>query len=479
MSEPRKIFISYAHEDEAWLNRILEIVARNTDPKRVKVWTDHEIREGDEWRKEILDALERSEAALLIVSKNFLKSHFIEHVELPQLRKLYKDNEFRLTWIRVDDVDYGMAVYTDFQAIIGPEPPLQHYPELEQERILENVVEKLVCLIQGERQPEKSVEKTTSRRGLITLAAVVLVLLAMWISTLTTTWRPDAKHVQTLLNQSRWIGYDPKDYVPNEMGNVADYEIESELMALRSAGFTGIVTYGARPDLARIAPIANRLGLQVIMGVWNPKDAAEIRSAYEHREYVQAYCVGHNCLTDDSGQTLCTEDELERIISQLRTLTRKPVTTSQLAKCYQPTSLQLNRMGDFFFPDIHHNFDYESVQNDIEITTQTVQRVAQIAEQFRRPVMLKSFCYPTRTSFESPPDYEKQQTYLTSVLSNLRDEQTGLAKPVAYTLGTAFDAPWKTGGTFRDWDPFTGLFNSARQPHPTVRGWMNAKGESH
>ena len=478
MAEPRKIFVSYAREDEAWLDRILEIFEKTTDPRRIAVWTDKELRGGDIWGQEIREALETSDAALLIVSKDFRQSKFIANVELQHLLKLYENNMFRLTWIRIDDVDYAMAFFNYFNAIAGPDPPLKDFSENEQQEILEEAVEEIKRLVQGERPPTTN-ETKTSRKGLVALAAVGIALVALWVSTWTSTWRPDLADVQTLLMRSNWIGYDPKNYVPFENGNVTESEIERELRQLSAEGFTGVVTYGARPDLARITRIANRMGFQVIMGIWNPNDQAELRTAYEHREFVQAYCVGHNCLSDDSGQTLCTEDQLERIISRFRALTKRPVATSQLAKCYQPTSLKLNRMGDFFFPDIHHNFRYQDVESDVEITTQTIRRISAIAEQFRLPIMLKSFCYPTRYSSDAPLDLEKQQRYLTSVLANVRDEQTGSSKPIAFALGTAYDAPWKRGSTFRDWDPFTGLCSSSGEPNPAVHEWMLKKGVNH
>jgi hypothetical protein len=41
-----------------------------------------------------------------------------------------------------------------------------------------------------------------------------------------------------------------------------------------------------------------------------------------------------------------------------------------------------------------------------------------------------------------------------------------------FILHGAFDSPWKNWGTFREWDPYTGLFERSGQPRPAVGRWI-------
>jgi hypothetical protein len=80
-------FISYAHEDEPMcreLHKRLKPVERATN---ACFWDDHGIGAGDEWKDEILKALDAAQVALFLVSPNMMASDFIWDVELPRACK--------------------------------------------------------------------------------------------------------------------------------------------------------------------------------------------------------------------------------------------------------------------------------------------------------------------------------------------------------------------------------------------------------
>jgi hypothetical protein len=83
MSKP-KVFISYCHADEApWKNRLqkhLEVLDRRGS---LSFWEDRQIAAGVEWQAEINAALESAEAAILLISVDFLRSKFIRDEEVP------------------------------------------------------------------------------------------------------------------------------------------------------------------------------------------------------------------------------------------------------------------------------------------------------------------------------------------------------------------------------------------------------------
>ena len=81
----RTIFISYAHEDEAWKDRLLAQLSALLHSHDVKLWEDGDISSGDLWCDRIDDGLHHAVAAVLLISPHFLQSDFIRETEVPLL----------------------------------------------------------------------------------------------------------------------------------------------------------------------------------------------------------------------------------------------------------------------------------------------------------------------------------------------------------------------------------------------------------
>lgn len=79
------VFLSYSHEDEAWMERLRSHLAVLERQGRLESWDDRRIGGGADWREEIRAALERARVAVLLVSANSLTSSFILDVEVERL----------------------------------------------------------------------------------------------------------------------------------------------------------------------------------------------------------------------------------------------------------------------------------------------------------------------------------------------------------------------------------------------------------
>jgi len=80
-----KIFISYAHKDEAFKDELDTMLGAMQRRKLIDVWHDRRIEPGEEWFKAIQTAMTDCDMALLLVSENFLNSRFIQEEEIPRL----------------------------------------------------------------------------------------------------------------------------------------------------------------------------------------------------------------------------------------------------------------------------------------------------------------------------------------------------------------------------------------------------------
>jgi hypothetical protein len=128
-------FICYAHRDVEFMERLrihLRPYERNS---AVKVWSDVNIGAGKEWREEIRNALAESQAAVLLVSPDFLASDFIHQNELPRLLKAAEKEGLTVLWVPISDSSYTETPIAKYQAVSDPAKPLKMMSEGGQDRV--------------------------------------------------------------------------------------------------------------------------------------------------------------------------------------------------------------------------------------------------------------------------------------------------------------------------------------------------------
>lgn len=79
------IFLSHSHQDADWRERIFVHLRAFDRQGQFIVWDDRRLGAGDDWSKEIAQALNAADVAVLLISANFLASHFIQSAEIPRL----------------------------------------------------------------------------------------------------------------------------------------------------------------------------------------------------------------------------------------------------------------------------------------------------------------------------------------------------------------------------------------------------------
>lgn len=111
--ETVKIFISYAKDDynlmsavEFCCNQIRQIdfVGKKYN---VNVWSDHHLIPGERWKVQIEQRIKDADVILFLLSPNFVKSDFIQNIEIPLAIKRWRESDIGILGIYMDDCDFN------------------------------------------------------------------------------------------------------------------------------------------------------------------------------------------------------------------------------------------------------------------------------------------------------------------------------------------------------------------------------------
>ena len=95
-----EIFVSYSHHDSEWCQRLFGDYI-NTTFGDCRIWTDAQIRAGEQWSEEIQRRLQSSTVAVLLVSERFLASEFITQREFPTILERAATAGLRIVWFPI------------------------------------------------------------------------------------------------------------------------------------------------------------------------------------------------------------------------------------------------------------------------------------------------------------------------------------------------------------------------------------------
>ena len=108
-----RVFISYSHQDEAFLQAFRVHLKPWEDRKLLDIWSDRDIETSQDWHQAIQAALQETAVAVLLISPNFLASDYIRQQELPDLLRAREEGELDLACLYVRDsiVDNNDATF--------------------------------------------------------------------------------------------------------------------------------------------------------------------------------------------------------------------------------------------------------------------------------------------------------------------------------------------------------------------------------
>jgi exo-beta-1,3-glucanase (GH17 family) len=272
-----------------------------------------------------------------------------------------------------------------------------------------------------------------------------------------------------LVRKPKWIAYEPSNWNPYQSRNLDLDPVAEELFWIQQAGFDGVITFTSRGHFAEIPRLAKERGLAVIMGVWDPQNYDEIDAAISQREFVNAYCVGH-----DGWPHRYSYEVLVKAIDHIRFRTGRPVSTTQRINYYLNDKRFLS-LGDWLFPDtllpLMEKDSYVhtvNVERDVATTIQLANKLDQI-NQGGKPILLKMVGYPAQIDdYDSDVSDDAQAKFFIALGNAQKDVGTSLSTNIFISMYSAFDMSWKHGPPFYDWESQTGLFERDGRPRPAV-----------
>jgi formylglycine-generating enzyme required for sulfatase activity len=152
----QELFISYSQKDRTFLEQFWIHLSPLEEDYGLKRWDDSRIQPGDIWLKEIEQALERAQIALLLVSPDFLASAFIRRKELPTLFEAAEKDGLTILWLPIRPCSWKRHRQIEqYQSVGSLDPTLAEMDEVKRDREMVKITDRIHELferIQNERQ---------------------------------------------------------------------------------------------------------------------------------------------------------------------------------------------------------------------------------------------------------------------------------------------------------------------------------------
>jgi len=111
-----RIFPSYAHKDEEYFTQMKKHLSL-LEYDNVIIWSDREIKAGENWKNEIGAELKEADIILCLVSPDFFNSDFIKDNELPIALEREKKGGVKIIPIYIRSCDFEITPLGKFQAL--------------------------------------------------------------------------------------------------------------------------------------------------------------------------------------------------------------------------------------------------------------------------------------------------------------------------------------------------------------------------
>jgi hypothetical protein len=117
MSTPVDVFISYAPEDERFLQQLERHLSPMTQPNLIRTWHAGKVRAGEEAIRIIIEKLESAHVIVILISSDFLYSTYLYFTELTRALERNAQGAARIIPILVRDVDLSPTPFKYYKTL--------------------------------------------------------------------------------------------------------------------------------------------------------------------------------------------------------------------------------------------------------------------------------------------------------------------------------------------------------------------------
>jgi hypothetical protein len=121
--------VSYSHKDQKFLNELKESLVPYQHNEQLLVWSDEDLKPGEEWKKKIATALDQASIAILLAS-TFIRDH-----ELPRILDNSRIEKTRIFWVLLFPAAVEQAGLGGFQSACPGSKPLAALNKVERAQI--------------------------------------------------------------------------------------------------------------------------------------------------------------------------------------------------------------------------------------------------------------------------------------------------------------------------------------------------------
>ena len=112
-----KVFISYAHEDNALRDQLVKHLAILKRQGTIRTWHDREIVPGTDWAGQIDAHLETAQLILLLISPDFVSSDYCYEVELKRALERHEAGQAMVIPVILRPVMWSNTPFAKLQAL--------------------------------------------------------------------------------------------------------------------------------------------------------------------------------------------------------------------------------------------------------------------------------------------------------------------------------------------------------------------------
>ena len=129
MSQPIKVFVSYARKDKEYKEELLEFLAPMRRNDVIQLWNDKDIVPGEQWEDELLERLTTADIVVFLVSPSLLNSDYIHRVEIKGAMERHKKGELVIIPILIRNSDFAESDFKTFQGLPSDLKPVSTWED--------------------------------------------------------------------------------------------------------------------------------------------------------------------------------------------------------------------------------------------------------------------------------------------------------------------------------------------------------------